>query len=482
MRPYLAALPREERVKLCLLNPALFGEYYIKPYTRKWNTDTADHHYYMLECVMVNQNVVIHVPIEHAKSTWMSLVLPLWFIYRDRNTQGALISNTARQAQGFMARVKWHIEYNPLLKEDFLDYVTPNKNEKWTDEQIFVVRDESEQSKDPTILALGTGGALLGARLEWVIADDILDLGNTQTQHMREKVENWWYEIVDSRVIDGGRRIVLGTLQHRFDLLCKLSEDPTFKYIHLAALDENENALWPNQWPRERILEKKSSIGTIRWLKVMQNDRTASTGKLLDPGWLKFYGPLRGKLLPPMRELQVFIGIDPAIADDKQSAEERELDYFALAVVGFHKQEKLAFLIETFQEHLTFPEQLKVIDRYYLKYKKWCKKIGIEEVAFQKALKQQAFLLDSLPPVVGVKVGTQSKAARMETFGVYSETGRFWILDEHQDFISEWVDYEPGGRSPNILDACNTAMTMITNPGSYVSDSDRELMQSIRVV
>ena len=488
MRPSMESLPKKERVKLCLINPALFGEYYIKPYTRKWNTDTADHQYCMLEEVLVHDNVVIHVPVEHAKSTWFSLVLPLWFIYRDRNTQGAIISNTARQAEGFLARVKWHIEYNERLKEDFGDYVLPDKDEKWTDQQIFVKRDSEQQSKDPTILAIGTGGALLGARLEWVVADDILDLDNSQTQHMRDKVENWWYEIVDSRIIDGGKRIVLGTLQHRLDLLCRLSEDPTFHYVHLSALDNSDedlrkcNALWPEQWPVERILEKRESIGTIRWLKTMQNDRTAVTGKMLDPNWLNYYGPTKSRQLPPMNDMHIYIGVDPAIADDRTTAEEKEQDFFALAVIAFHKVEKLAFLVETFQEHLTFPEQLKVIDRYFIKWKKWCKKVGIESVAYQKALAQQAFLLDSLPPVVGVKIGTQSKATRMETFAVYSETKRFWIMEEHTDFIAEWIDYEPGGKSPNILDACNTAMTMITNPGSYLDASKRELLQKIRLV
>ena len=481
MRPYLETMPREERVKLCLINPALFGEYYIKPYTRKWNTDTADHHYYMLQEVMENNNVVIHVPIEHAKSTWFSLVLPLWFIYRDRNTHGAIISNTARQAEGFLARIKWHIEHNPRLKEDFEDYVVPDKNEKWTDSQIFVVRDKDQQSKDPTILAVGTGGALLGARLEWVVADDILDLSNSQTAHMRAKVEDWWYEIVDSRIVDGGRRIVLGTLQHRHDLLCHLSEDPMFKYVHLSALDEKGNALWPDQWPVERIIAKKKSMGVVRWSKVMQNDRTAQTGRLLDPSWLNFYGPTHPRQLPPLDAMQIYIGVDPAIADDKMSAEEKELDTFALAVVGFHKPDKLLYLIETFQDHLTFPEQLKVISRYHLKYKQWVRKIGIEDVYYQKALAQQAFLLSSLPPIVGVKVGGRSKAARIEAFAVYSETKRFWIPESETAFVQEWIDFEPGRRSPNILDACNTAITMITNPSLLMTPQQRQVLQAIRL-
>src|SRR5690606_3860621 len=64
LRPHLS---REERRKWALLNPALFNEWYIRPFDKKWKTDTPDFHFLMLEFVLSHDRVVIHVPVEHAK-------------------------------------------------------------------------------------------------------------------------------------------------------------------------------------------------------------------------------------------------------------------------------------------------------------------------------------------------------------------------------------------------------------------------------
>jgi phage terminase large subunit-like protein len=470
-RDKLEDLDKETRKKIVLQNPAIFGEYYIKPFTRKWNSNTANHHYYMLEKALESLSLVIHVPVEHAKSTWFSLVLPLYFICRDCNTQGCILSNTSRQAEGFLRNIKWHIEYNPKFKEDFGDYIIPHKptkhdtTGKWTNTSIIIKRDKEFQSKDPTITAIGTGGAIMGARLDWVIADDIIDLKNSQTEILRKKVEDWWLEIIDARVIDGGRKILLGTLQHTKDLLCTLSDNKDYCYVHLSALDDDGiTTLWPEQWPLKRVLAKKDSIGTLKFNKTLQNDRASTSAKLLDPNWLNYYDNM-----PP--RLKIYIGIDPAVADDKTTAESKRQDKFGLAVIGFDGVK--AYLIEEFEDWLTFPEQLKLVDRYNRKYKPY--KMGVESVQYQRVLAQQAFILGSLPPIMSVNVGTQSKATRIESFSVYCETKRFWINKAHKLFENEFLEFEPGGKSPNILDACCVAMIMIHGRGSL---KDVELVPS----
>ena len=144
----------------------------------------------------------------------------------------------------------------------------------------------------------------------------------------------------------------------------------------------------------------------------MQNDRTALSIKMLDPSWLSYYDTL-----PP--RLSYYIGIDPAIADDKKTGEKLKQDKFGLVVVGFDKKTTNMYLIEEYAEWMTFPQQLRLIEQYNQKYKPV--RIGIESVAYQRALAQQSFILKDLPPVLAVKVGTQSKATRIESFSVHVE-------------------------------------------------------------
>lgn len=469
-----------ERRELAKNNPMIFGEQYIKPFIKRWNTATAKHQYYMMFEALSNENVVIHIPVEHAKSTWFSLVLPLWFIINDRNTHGAILSNTATQACGFLSQIKWHLENNDNLQQDFPE-VIPDYKKKWTEKEIMIVRDKDKQSKDPTIIARGTGNPILGTRLEWVIADDVCDLDNTANMIQRQKTLSWWNEIVDSRVVEGGKKIVIGTLQHAQDLLCTLSDNKYYKYICLKAL-QGEIPLWKAVWSYARLMKKKETIGSLAFSKVMQNDRLTSSNKSLKVEWLNFYGLDKIYNFNVRSEnVDLYIGIDPAIADDATTAEKRKLDKFAIVVVGLDKVTKLMFLHDYWTGYLTFPEQVTKIDTFYKEYSELniVKKIGIEQTAYQKALKQQAFLLDSMPPVVGVNTGTHSKTTRIESFGVYFESKRFWIKEKHNEFIDEFKDFEPNGKSPNILDACTIVVAMIKGVANV---SDIRLYQKRRYI
>src|SRR5690606_30299209 len=66
--PLMDELSPAERAKWALANPIIFGEYYIKPFDKRWNAPTADFHFAMIEFAMTHPKSVIHVPVEHAKS------------------------------------------------------------------------------------------------------------------------------------------------------------------------------------------------------------------------------------------------------------------------------------------------------------------------------------------------------------------------------------------------------------------------------
>ena len=453
----------QERRKYARLNPVIFGEQYIKPYIRRWTTNTAKHQYYMMYEALRNENIVIHIPVEHAKSTWFSLILPLWFIINDRNTHGCILSNTATQAQGFLSAIKWNIEENDKFKSDFPE-IKPDYERKWTEKEILIVRDKTGGGKDWTIIARGTGNAILGTRFEWIIADDICDLDNTANEIQRQKMLNWWNQIVNSRVTEGGRKIVIGTLQHNSDLLCTLSENKKFKYICLKSLSDDNVPLWADWWSYERLMDKKEEIGTLAFEKVYQNNRLTTSNKSLDVNWLNFYG-VGEKYNFNIRDndTAIYIGIDPAIADDRTTAEKRRLDKFAIVVMGFDLSSKLMFVWDYWTGYLTFPEQVKLIDEWYRRYSEIniVKRVGIEQTAYQKALAQQAYVLKSLPPIQGVNTGSKSKATRIESLGVYFETKRIWIRKTQNDYIDEYREFEPGGKSPNLLDATAIIVSMI---------------------
>lgn len=463
-RDKMQHLSSEERVKLARMNPIIMAEYYLRPFNKMWNTDAEDYQYLLMQMVIENPKSVIHINVESGKSTWVSEVLPMWYLMRDRNLRLAIVSRTARQAERFGRRLMSHIKTNYRIKEDFGDYLTPDP-EKWTQSEMFVVRDEDRQTKDPSAQFLGITGAIQGARIDVLICDDILDLSNSQTEITRQKVKDDFLESFSSRVVDGGKIMMVGTLQSRLDLLCEMSENTEYNYFHMKAVDEGSKITISRRWNYDRLMSKKREIGSVKFLKLFQNDRTAQTGTMLKPEWLNYYG--RGEnsaypvTLPPIEHLRIFMAVDPAIADKdyKEKLEHNNLDYFAICIMGLHAQSKRLFIVENFKDRLSLQQQLDTINAFNERYRPT--KIGIESVAYQKALAQAAWSMDSLPPIVELKThgGLGSKEARIEAMGAHFENGRIWVSPDNHLFLDEYLHY-PDIPHDDVLDSVELATRM----------------------
>jgi len=484
-RDKLVDMPKDERIRLVRANPMLFAEYYLRPFNKQWNTDAEDYMYLLLQALLENDQTVVHIPIEHAKSTYVSEVMPLWLLINDRNLRMAIFSRTARQAERFGRRLMWHIEHNYKLREDFGDYLQPDTREKWTQSEGYVVRDEDRQTKDPTFQFLGVGGAINGARLDVLICDDILDLSNSQAEVTREGVHSWFTEMALSRVVKGGKVMMVGTLQSRLDLYCQLSESEEFHYVHIKAVDEDTKVTLSKRWPYERLMKKKRSVGTTKFMKLFQNDRTANTGKLLKPEWLNYYG--RGKdspypvQLPRYEHMSIYVTIDPAIVDKDflEKMENNDPDYCAFCVAGWHAQSKRLFILETYKARLTLIEQLKQIKAFYERYRPV--KVGIESVAYQKALSQAAWAMDEMIPIQEIKTtrGSGAKEARIEALGAHFETGRIWIHPSEENLIDEYIHF-PDVQHDDVLDSVELMTRLIGNaPQKQMTDKEADLLRNI---
>lgn len=486
-------LTYERYIEIVKSNPILFGEIYIKPLTANWDTKTADHQYIFIENILRHTRSITHVPVEHAKSTWISLVMPLWFLANDKNLNIVIISSTATQAEKFVRLIKLHIEQNKLLREDF-KHLRPHPDYKWTNTEIFIKRDDKEMSKDASILGIGTGGAFLGARVDILIGDDICSLDNSSTQHMRDKLLTWFNEIADSRITKNGRTILLGTLQNLKDLLCEKSQKhwdiqqgvskdelkpKDYHYVNLKGFDtENNIPLWEDQWTVERHQDKIDSIGSVAYNKTIMNNRDENINASLDVEWITYYKPSD----LPKFNFSIYIGFDPAIAKSKQTAEEAKQDHCALVVLMECHITKHLYMIEEHIEYLTFPEQLRLIQRKYMfysnKYEGHPIKIGIETVYYQLALAQQLFMKKL--PVFAVNVHND-KLTRIMNWAVEVENGRFRVLPSFKIFHQQYSSVEPGmNDSPDLIDACVIA-TALTKPSASLTIEEKEALQHIKI-
>ncbi len=94
----------------------------------------------------------------------------------------------------------------------------------------------------------------------------------------------------------------------------------------------------------------------------------------------------------PRYDLQLFLGIDPAISLADTA------DHFAMALIGITRQGDQAFLIDYYVDRIQFPDQLDKIREWQLKWRP--QNIGIESNAYQRALMQMTARMEGLPPVI----------------------------------------------------------------------------------
>jgi len=137
--------------------------------------------------------VSILAPRGHAKSTWLSIVFPIWKIVNNRDIKIIIVSDTGDQAEMFLRAIKDELEANERLVEDFgAFYQKPGSSSPnvWRACDITVMR--NSRAKEPTIICGGTGKRIVGRRADLIIVDDPLNDENTESDRQRKKTLRWF--------------------------------------------------------------------------------------------------------------------------------------------------------------------------------------------------------------------------------------------------------------------------------------------------
>ncbi|MBI5119034.1 hypothetical protein HZA56_21425 [Candidatus Poribacteria bacterium] len=162
-----------------MLSMAQFLGYEVAPlHERMAQAETLDHS-------------LILAPRGFGKSTLLSVVRCVFEIVRNPDVRILLASNTQPQAEAFLREIRSHFQTNEGFRTFFADLVGP----KWTDTEI-IVRPRKRIAKEPTIFAIGVGGALVSRHFDVIICDDIDDEENSRTQTQREKLRVWFFKVL----------------------------------------------------------------------------------------------------------------------------------------------------------------------------------------------------------------------------------------------------------------------------------------------
>jgi len=211
-----------------------------------------------------HDRVILYAHVESGKSQQMAIGRVLHELGRNPELRVAIVSNTFLQARDRVDTIAKYIAGSEALHAVFPGLVP---DAPWTSGAITVKR--KIPKKDPSVRAVGVHGNILGARLDLVIMDDILDFENTRTPRARQDVWDWYHSTIVGRLTSGARVIVIGTAWHPEDILHRLAAQPRWYCMKYPVEDKVGVPMWPEQWPKDRIDLKRTELGPLEFARQM---------------------------------------------------------------------------------------------------------------------------------------------------------------------------------------------------------------------
>jgi predicted phage terminase large subunit-like protein len=333
--------------------------------------------------MLTEQFAAIAAPREHAKSTVVSVIFPLYCICYKLRHFIVLISDTQPQAALQLAAIKEEIESNAELRADFGDL---QGDKKWD-------VNDCRTSTGISIAARGGGQSLRGLRYrqyrpDLVVLDDLENEEGVDNPEIREKLIKWF----KGTVMNLGKHcqiFCIGTILHFDSFLSNLLDEEKFKRFikkRYQAVDEEwhpETVLWSAKWNLASLRLKEFDLGSVFFNQEFRNLPISADTQVFQESWILAHAFTREEMR--MRELQgeTFMRVtyyDPAISQKKRA------DFFAGVTLAVDSK---GYLLVHRAEQIKCPYTLQkkhILDRYDEERPSI---VGIENQAYQDALKQE---------------------------------------------------------------------------------------------
>jgi len=385
------------------------------------------------------KRLMVFMPPRHGKSECISHYFPVVFLGCNPDSKVILSSYEA----GFAAT--WGRKARNTLEE--------YGNELWhveVDQTSHAADRWDIKDRRGGMVSLGVGGPITGRGADLLIVDDpVKNSEEARSQVYRQKAWDWWCGTAQTRIEPQGRAVIIQTRWHEDDLSGRLLRDQPGKWevLNLPAFAEKDDALgreegealWPDQWNKDTLLERKREVGSYWWSAQFQQRPAPEEGAIFKREHFRYYTNSGGtyKLSTEGAESMVdckrcwtFCTVDLA-ASLKTSA-----DYTVISTWAVTPNNQL-LLVEASRVRLEGPDQVPLLWR---KYNQWKPEfIVIEKAGYQLALIQQA-VRSGLPVRSGIvdkdKVSRAlPAAARMEAGQVYFPSGAPWLTDFEEELL-----------------------------------------------
>lgn len=231
------------------------------------------------------RRLIVTIPPRHGKSELVAVRFPAWYLGRNPDHRVILASYAADLAQRFSRQGR------AVIQSELYDRLFPG-----------VALAQDSRSVDAWdiagrrggLKAVGVGGPLTGHGANLLLIDDpVKNREEAASQIYRESVWNWYTSTAYTRLEDSASIVVVMTRWHEDDLVGRLlaaQSDPAadqWTILHMPALSETGDALWPEKYDAEALASIKANIGAYDWESLYQGNPTPREGAFFKVGLIE---------------------------------------------------------------------------------------------------------------------------------------------------------------------------------------------------
>lgn len=391
------------------------------------------------------KRLMIWAPPRHGKSKITSRFFPAWYL--GNNPTHQVIASTYSQ--------DFANDWGREVRDCLLD---PKHRAAFPKCQL---RTDSASSSHMQTTAggvyngVGVGGPITGRGADLFLIDDpYKNHIDAESSLIRERIWKWYQSTAYTRLMPGGRIVVIQTRWHEDDLCGRiLREQPNgWHLLKLPAVADADDAmgraigeaLWPESFPRSLLDEIAGTIGTYFWQALYQQNPSSAEGNIFKRDWWQRY------IEAPTRFDRIIGSWDLSFKDTKGS------DFVAGQAWGAVGSNY--YLLDRLNKKLAFSAT-----RLAIKAQKdrWGPK-GMTGVYVEDKANGPA-VINSLTKHVSGLVPVEphgSKIARAYSVSPIVEAGNVW-LPQGPSWVAEFIDQLasfPSGKNDDEVDACTQAL------------------------
>jgi predicted phage terminase large subunit-like protein len=403
------------------------------------------------------QQAAIFVPPRHGKSYHCSERFPAWYMGKNPRNQAIIGSYAAELAVSFSRRAR------NLLEEPSSPF------------EVRVAQDSSAANRWDTsvggrVVAAGVGGSMTGFGAHLLVIDDpVKDREQADSETYRKKAWDWYTEVARTRLMKGGRQLLMMTRWHEDDLAGRIlnsagAGDWFVLTLPLFAVENDALGRSPGEllWPEGELPVPSVARGEISsraFSALYQQSPEPSEGLMFKREWLAN----RWSVLPTLTK--VILTVDGAWKTGVSN------DFSAMALWGTNGVNY--YLIHGWHGRKEYPDLKAQLIRFYAECKERCAQLNaalVEDAASGTALVADLKRSSGIP-LIAVKPGNESKESRAESNTPVFEAGKVYLPALDSAWLDEWKSQHlrfPVGTHDDYVDTTSMALKRLQS-GSRLS-------------